>query len=328
MTTSIWRYIGIRILYAVPIFVAVTLVAYLLAVSSGNHFWDVAAQLARENYKLTPAQFLQMQDYYHLNQPVVEGYLLWLTDLLGGNLGISISGGPVVAVVGPWIVPTLELQIPALFAGAVLGLFLGVFSAGRHNTKADMTVTVSSAVVVALPAFWLSLLSIIIFSLKLRLLPAFGIVSSYPPYWWGNPSLDALAHWIMPFAVLTAVTVPLYARLARATAVEALTRDSVVMLRASGVKERVILYKHVLRNCLGPVLAILAVSFGVSLAASPGIEVAFSWPGLGRGLVTSALNFDQPVEMAIVLLMTLLTLAISIIADFVYSLADPRVTLR
>ena len=328
MVQSVWRYVAARLLYAIPIFLAVTVIAYLLAVSSGNHFWDVAAQLAREHYKMTPAQLQQMQSYFHLDQSPAEGYLLWLAGLLAGNLGTSMSGQPVAAVVGPWVLPTLELQVPALLVGASLGLFLGLFSASRHDTKADVAVTVSSIVVVALPAFWLSLLSIIVFSLKLRVLPSFGMVSGYPPYWWGSPPLDALAHWIMPFAVLTAVTVPLYARVARASAVEALTNDSVMMLRASGVKEKTILFRHVLRSCLGPLLAILAISFGVSLAASPGIEVAFSWPGLGKGLVTSALSFDQPVEMAIVLLMTLVTLATNIIADVAYSLVDPRPSAR
>ncbi len=328
MTSSVWRRVGARILFAFSVFLAVSLLAYLFAVSSGNHFWNVAAQLASEHYKLTPAQFLQLQEYYHLNQPVAEGYLLWLAGLFSGNLGISISGQPVAAVVERWILPTLELQVPALLVGLTLGLVIGLFSARRHGSKTDTIASISMIVVVTLPAFWLSSLAIVVFSLKLHLLPSFGVASAYPPYWWGSPSLDAFAHWIMPFAVLTAVTTPLYARVARASAVEALTSDSVMALRASGVRERTILLKHVLRNSLGPVLAIAAISFGLSVGASPGIELAFSWPGLGKGLVTSALGYDQPVEMAIVLLMTLITLTASILADLAYSFVDPRLSPR
>ena len=269
-----------------------------------------------------------MMDYYQLVQPVVEGYLLWLAGLFRGDLGISISGQSVMSVVEGWVVPTLELQVPALLTGMTVGLFLGLLTASRHNSKTDTFVTVSSTVAVALPAFWLSLLAIIAFSLRLHILPSFGMVSGYPPYWWGSPSLDALAHWILPFAVLTAVTTPLYARVARSGALEALSMDSVAALRTCGVRERTILFKHVLRNSLGPVLAILAISFGLSIGASPGIELAFSWPGIGKGLVTSAVGFDQPVEMAIVLMMTMIILTASFLADVAYSLVDPRLSPR
>ena len=328
MASAVLRRVATQLIFTLSVFLAVTMIAYLLAVSSGNHFWGVASQLASEHYKLTPAQLQQMKDYYHLDQPAVEGYLLWLTGLLHGDLGMSLSGQSVVSVVGAWVVPTLELQVPALLVGATLGLFLGLFTASRRNSKTDTLVTVSSIVAVALPAFWLSLLAIIVFSLRLHLLPSFGIASEYPPYWWGSPPLDALAHWIMPFAVLTAVTTPLYVRVARSSALEALSMESVSALRACGVRERTILFRHVLRNSLGPVLAILAISFGLSIGASPGIELAFSWPGIGKGLVTSAVGFDQPVEMAVVLIMTLIILTASVLADVAYSLVDPRLSPR
>ncbi len=324
--TSVWRYAVSRILFAAVIFFATTVITYVFAVGSGNQFWNVAAELARQNYRLTPEQLLQMQNYYHLNQPVYEGYLLWLGAIFSGDLGPSVSGPPVAAVISPWIVPTLILQIPATLASMALGLVIGIFSANRLRTKTDTTLSVLSAAVVAIPAFWLSLVAIVAFSLKSHLLPSYGMASGYPPYWWGNPSFDVLAHWIMPFLVLVVVTTPLYARVVRASASETLAEDYVRALRVHGLKERSILYRHVMRRCLGPVLAVLAISFGLSMAVSPGIEVAFSWPGLGRGLITAALNFDQPVVMAVVLLITLVTLTANALADVAYSRVDPRGT--
>ena len=320
----IWKYAVSRLLYSAVMLFAVSVVTYVVAVNSGNQFWNVAAELARQNYRLTPEGLLQLQNYYHVGQPVFEGYWFWLGEVVRGNLGPSVSGPPVSAVVGPWVIPTLILQVPSTVVSMALGLTVGIFSASRLNSKSDSALSISSVVVVALPAFWLSLVAIVAFSLRLHLLPSYGMASGYPPYWWGDPSLDLLAHWIMPFAVLVAVTTPLYARVARATAAATLADDSVMMLRVYGLKKRAILYRHVLRRCLGPILAILAISFGLSMAVSPGIEVAFSWPGLGQGLVTAALNYDQPVVMAVVLLIAMITLAASALADVAYSVVDPR----
>lgn len=132
---------------------------------------------------------------------------------------------------------------------------------------------------------------------------------------------------MLPFLVLVLVSAPLYVKVARAAALEALSKEWVVALRVSGLPERTVLYRYVLRSALGPVLAVLGINLGVFLAASPGIEVAFAWPGLGRGLVTAAQNFDQPAEIAIILLMTVITIAAGILADIAHGYVDPRVKL-
>jgi peptide/nickel transport system permease protein len=320
-------YLARRAVYAVPILLATTLISYLVAVTAGNHFWDVAQQLANEHYQLTPDQLIQLENYYHLNQPVFEGYFLWVTALLRGDLGVSVGGQQVASVVLPWILPTLELQIPAICTSMVLGTLIGVYSASRRGTKTDSVVTTSSTIAVALPAFWVSVIAIIVVSLWLHILPGGGVVSGYPPYWWGSIWADQVAHWLLPFLVLVLVSTPVYVRIARSGALEALSQEWVTAIRVSGLSERTVLFRYVLRSSLGPALAVVAVNLSVFLAASPGLEVAFGWPGLGLGLVNAARSFDQPVEIAIVLLMTVVTLAVSIIADVAHAFVDPRVNL-
>lgn len=322
-----WRFLARRLLFAIPTLFAVTLFSYVIAVSSGNHFWQAISDAANQHFIVTAQQVQQLELYYHLNQPALEGYFLWLADLLRGNFGQSIGGQPVLAAILPRVLPTVGLQVPAILTSVAVGTYVGVYSAGRYNSRLDRVLSSGSAMVLAVPAFWLATFSILVFSLHLHLFPSFGEASSIPPYWWGSPVLDVVAHYILPFSVLVAVSTPLYARLARASAVDVLSKDWVTATMLSGVKRSSLLYRHVLKNCLGPVLAALSVNLGVFLAASPGIEVAFSWPGLGLGFVQAAIAYDQPTMVAIILLMALITIAATVMIDIIQALVDPRVSL-
>ncbi len=323
-----WRYLARRLLLAIPTLLAVTVLSYVIAVSAGNHFWVVINSLAKLGIVITPQQVLQLEQYYHVGQPAFEGYFLWLSDLLRGNLGTSINGTPVLDVIGPRLLPTVMLQVPAIMTSAVIGLFIGVYSAGRHNSLVDRIVTSVSSMVLAVPAFWLATFSILFFSLQLRLLPSFGNISPYPPYWWGSPFMDQVAHYILPFSILVLVSTPIYARLARANAIDVLSSDWVTAMRTSSIGRSRLLYRHVLRNAIGPALAAFSVNFAVFLAASPGIEVAFNWPGLGLSFVKAALDYDQPVMMGIVLLMTLITITVTLVTDVAQTIVDPRVSFQ
>jgi len=303
----------------------VTFFSYVLAVSSGNHYWQILSQLNRMGLTLTPQQALQLQQTFHVNEPVWSGYFLWLSGLLHGNLGLTITGQSVTSAITPWILPTLLLQVPAILTSLLIGLFVGVYLAAHYNSKIDHVLSSSLAGMLAVPAFWLATFAIFIFAGKLRLLPAFGFVSPVPPYIWGNVYLDMAVHYILPFAVLVAVSTPVYARLARAKAIDVMSEDWVLSLRTSSVKRSRLLYRHILKNSLGPVLAASSVNLALFLASSPGIEVAFNWPGLGLGFARAALNYDQATMMAIILLMALITVVVTVIMDLFSAVIDSRV---
>jgi len=314
-------------MFAVPILLGVTLFSYLLAVSSGNYFWVVVQNATKEGIKLNPQQIQQLQDYFHVDQPVWEGYFLWLSQVLQGNLGITISGQSVQSTVVPWIIPTLVLELPAIITSFVIGLYLGVYSAGRHGSRLDRVLSASWAGVLAIPAFWLAIFLIFVFSFSLRLFPSFGFVSPFPPYIGGSPYVDMAVHYVLPFSVLVVVSTPIYARLARAKAVDVMSEDWVHSLRLASVSSSRVLYRHVLRNSLGPLLAALSVNLALFLAASPGIEVAFDWPGLGLGFANAALRYDQPVMMAIILLMALIATVTMVVVDVLSAASDPRIAM-
>lgn len=160
----------------------------------------------------------------------------------------------------------------------MIGLYVGVYSAARYNSKVDRVLTSSFAGVLAIPTFWLATFAIFIFAGHLRLLPSFGFVSLAPPYIGGSVYLDMAVHYILPFSVLVAVSIPVYARLARAKAIDVMSEDWMLSLRTSSIKRSRLLYRHVLKNSLGPVLAVSSVNLALFLAASPGVEVAFGWP--------------------------------------------------
>lgn len=318
---GIVSYIARRILFAIPVFLAVSIITFLVTNAAGNPV-DIV-KLGIRN--VTAEQLAQLRAYYHVDEPIYTRYFLWLSQFLTGNLGDSLYTGSVAGKILPWVATTLELQIPALLLALGIGIPVGIFSAKRQYSKSDVAVTTTAIFGISMPTFWLGVMAIIIFSLHLHWLPSFGALSSYPPYWWGNPSLDVLAHLILPLAVLTLVSLATYVRLIRANMLEALRQDYVLGARASGVGEFKVTYKHALKNAITPIVTIVGLSFGALLAGAPALETTFSWPGLGFQFVNAALSLDLPVVQAITMIITIMVLIANVGLDLVYAALDPRV---
>ncbi len=310
-----------RILFAIPVFLTVSIITFLVTNASGNPV-DIV-RLGIKN--ATPAQIAALNAYFHVGEPVYTRYFLWLSDFLHGNLGSSLYSGTVASKILPWTGTTLELQIPALILSLGVGIPLGVFSAKRQYSKSDVAVTTAAIFGISMPTFWLGIMMIIVFSLDLHLLPSFGAVSAFPPYWWGNKSLDKLAHVILPLFVLTFVSLATYVRLIRANMLEALRQDYVLGAKASGLSDFNVTYKHALKNAVTPVITVVALTFGSVLAGAPALETTFSWPGLGYEFVVAATSLDLPVVQAITMIITIMVLVANVGLDLVYALLDPRV---
>jgi ABC-type dipeptide/oligopeptide/nickel transport system permease component len=317
-------YIIRRVLFMVPVFLAVSVITFLITNAAGDPI-----TLIRLSFKNIPPGLLKaLEAYYHVNDPVFVRYFYWLEEFVTGNLGTSLQSGlPVTAKIGNWVGTTLELQIAALLLALGIGIPVGIYSAKHQYQKTDVAVTTTAIFGVSMPTFWLGIMGILVFSFYLKVLPASGAVSGYPPYWWGNVYFDIVAHAVLPVAVLTFVSIATITRLVRANMLETLRQDYVLAARASGVKESTIVYKYALKNAITPVVTIVGLSFGFALAGAPGLETTFSWPGLGYAFVNAATVLDLPVVQGITMVITILVLIANLGTDLVYSYLDPRVRL-
>ncbi|HYB07973.1 MAG TPA: ABC transporter permease [Nitrososphaerales archaeon] len=315
------NYVVRRLLFAIPVFLAVSVITYLITNSAGD-----PVNIVRMGIRsITAAQLAQLRAFFHTDQPVYIRYFYWLSDFLRGNLGQSLYTGSVAAKILPWVGTTLELQIPALCLSLAIGIPTGIYSARHQYSKGDYTITTAAIFGISMPTFWIGIMSIILFSYYLRWLPAFGAYSAYPPYWWGSPTLDALAHVILPLSVLTLVSIATITRLTRVNMLEVLRQDYVLAARASGLPESKVIYKHALKNAITPVVTIVGLSFGTLLAGAPALETTFSWPGLGFAFVTAATKLDLPVVLALTMIITIMVLIANIATDLAFAFLDPRV---
>ena len=320
---SIASYLVRRILFAIPVFLVVSVATFMIT----NTVMDPLAIVRLGIKNPTAAQLAQLKVYFHLDQPVYVRYFYWLADFVQGNLGTSLYTGTVAAKVVPWIWTTLEMQIPALLLSLGIGIPVGIFSAKRQYSKSDVAVTTTAIFGVSMPTFWIGIMLIILFSLDLHLLPSFGAVSIAPPYIGGSLITDYLAHLVLPLFVLTFVSLAAIVRLVRANMLEALRQDYVLAARASGVPESRVTYRHALKNAITPVVTVVGLSFGTLLAGAPGLETTFGWPGLGYEFVQAASSLDLPVIQAITMVITLMVLIANVGTDLVYAYMDPRVRL-
>ncbi len=312
-----------RVLFAIPVFLAVSIITYVAMNAVGN-----PADIVRFGLKNpTAAQLQAIRDYFHVGEPVFVRYFFWLSDLLRGNLGRSLYSGTVAGSIGPWTLTTLELQIPALLLSLAIGIPVGIYSAKHQYSKSDIAVTTTAIFGVSTPTFWLGIIAIIIFSADLHWLPSAGAVSGYPPYWGGSIYTDYLAHLALPLGVLTFVSLAQIVRLMRASMLDTLRQDFILAARASGVNDRRVTYTHALKNAVTPIVTVVGLGFGVLLAGAPALETTFSWPGLGYQFVRAVGGYDLPLVQGLTIIIAIMVLAANIATDLVYAVMDPRVRL-
>jgi len=323
--SSMFRYIIRRLLYMIPVAVGISIIAFITMYAAGNPL-DLI-RIGKPNIDQTTLNALSA--YYGLNKPIPIQYLNWVNNILHLNFGKSLYGGqPVNTLIGPEILPTIELQVISLAIAFAISIPIAVRSARKPYSKQDLTVTSFSLFGVSMPTFWFGLLLIIFFSFDLGWLPSAGAKGSEQFLWWGNPALDVIAHFIMPVIVLVYVSLAQNIRLIRANMLEVLRSDYILAARASGISDRKVVYRYALRNAVTPAVTFLAIALGGMLAGAPMTEYVFSWPGLGRQYVASTLALDFPVIMAITMLITVMTLIANLLMDILYVYIDPRVRIR
>jgi len=289
----------------------------------------------------TDEQIDAFREKYGLNKPVPEQYWIYVTNLLHGDLGISLrTRRPVAADLHDFFPATFELSLTALVLSILIGVPAGVVSATARNRLPDHVVRIVSLIGGSVPIFWLGLILIGFFYGRLGWLPGGARIDKFippPPMVTGLFTVDSLLagnstafwssihHLLLPALALGYFSTAIIARMMRSSMLEVLPQMYVLAARAKGLRQRRVVWRHAARNALIPAVTTIGVTFGSLLSGAVLTETIFSWPGLGRYATSSAINLDFPAVMGVTLLAALVYTATNLIVDVGYHWLDPRI---
>jgi peptide/nickel transport system permease protein len=331
-------YIIRRLLSLIPTLFGVSIIVFLfLRMIPG----DPALALAGEH--ATDANVQRIREEFGLNKPLPEQYITYMGKVLRGDLGRSIlSRRPITDEIRVRFPATLELSICALIVALVVGLPAGIISATKRNSRIDNIAMVGSLLGISMPIFWLGLMLNWFFAVRLGWLPSVTRLDSsidlqritnliiVDSILTGNAEalLNGIKHLILPAVALGTIPMAIIARMTRSAMLEVLEQDYVRTARAKGLAERVVTFKHALKNAMLPVITILGLQVGVLLSGAVLTETIFAWPGIGRWLYLSILSRDYPIVQGMALFITSLFLVVNLLVDLSYALVDPRIRYR
>ncbi len=312
------RYLSRRLLMLVPtLFLASIVIFAIIQLAPGD---PARMMLGTE---ATEQQIARERARLGLDQPIPVRYAVWLSDVAQLNLGKSqINNQPVTQLVGNAFPNTLRLALATLALALLVGFPLGIWAAIRQNRGVDFAVTSLSSLGLAIPSFWLGLLLILVFSVRLRWLPPSGA---------GEPGaffLANLEYLIMPVVAIAVSNMAVFSRFVRSAMIDVLGSDYVRTARAKGLRERTVVVQHALRTTLLPVVTTVGIQFGSLLGGAVVAESVFAYPGIGRLIVRSIANRDYPVVQATLMFVVVIFLITNIIVDLSYAYLDPAVKLE
>lgn len=301
------KYIIKRILMMIPVLLGISFVIYaLMSISPG----DPARMILGENADVAAVQALREE--MGLNDPLLVQYGRHMFNMLRGDFGKSwIFGIPVFDEIWARIPTTVTLAFGATLVMLILGLPTGIISAVKKYTWIDSTTLVISLLLTSMPSFWLSLMAMLIFALRLGWFPVQGV--------------DTLRHYALPCLTLGAAMMANLIRMTRSSVLEVTKQDYIRTARAKGCKERTVVMKHILRNAMLPVITIVGLQFGGLLGGSMVTETVFAMPGLGSLVISAVRQKDTPLVVASVMFIAFLGGIINLIVDILYAYVDPRI---
>lgn len=321
MLTSSRR--GRALQYVLVLFIAITLNFLLPRLMPGN---PLALLAGVDVGLMTPAERAGVLERVGLDQPLYAQYLDYWGDLLRGDFGYSYrQKRPITDMLLATLPWTLLITGSALVVSALAGIVLGALSAWRRAGLLDVGLLWTMIALNSLPSFWLGMLLISIVSVKWGWLPSFGAVTPASGYTGWAKFVDIARHTALPAITLAVVSVPNIYITMRYSMLSVLGNDFIRTARAKGLDESTILFRHVLRNALAPVVTVLAMRLGSAFAGAVVVETVYSYPGLGRLIYEAVSGRDYPVMQAAFLLFTVAMLISNLLADLLYPLLDPRV---
>ncbi len=319
------NYLIKRLLMLIPLLLGITLITFaVIHLAPGE---PVEMQTAM-NPKMTAETRQRLREFYGLDKPLHVQYVTWLSKLSRLDFGRSFApdNRPVIDKITERIPITLSLNIIALVLEFGLAIPIGIFAAIRQNTLMDKGITAFVFIGFAVPTFWLALLLMYLFGVKLGWLPISGLHSlgseGYGTFRWLT---DLAKHLIMPISVASFGSLAGVSRYMRSTMLEVIRQDYITTARAKGLSERVVIMRHALRNALLPVITLLGFSLPGLIGGSVIFETIYAIPGMGQLFYMGVMSRDYPLVMGILVIGAFLTLLGNLLADISYALADPRI---
>jgi peptide/nickel transport system permease protein len=311
-------YILQRILSLIPVLLVVAFVVFfLIHLAPGD---PAAVMLGPE---ATPEDVAKLREDLGLNLPIYEQFASWFLGLFKGDLGWSIyMNKPVIDAFMDHLGPTLSLAILAQGISILIALPFGIIAANKRGTGTDQSFMVLALLGISLPSFLLGLLLMLFFGVKLQWLPIAGYQPLSAGLW------NHLKYLILPAISLGAIQAALIARMTRSSMLDILSMNFIKTAHAKGVKDRVVVYRHALRNAFIPILTVIGQTFGTLVAGAVVTETVFNLPGIGQLIIHSIVRRDYAVIQGTVLLIASSYVLINLIVDLLYGVIDPRVRLN
>ena len=321
--TRLLRFVLGRLVQAIPVVLGVVVLNFLLLQLAPG---DAATVLAGEAGG-APAEYVaELRQRFGLDQPVPIQLALYVKNVLALNFGYSFRNqSPVLPLILERLVATLLLMGTTLVLSLGIGVLLGLFAAVWVGTWKDHLISVAAIIAYAMPLFWIGLMLILLFSIKLDWLPTSGMEDPAAFYEGAARVADIARHLVLPAITLSLFYMALYARLMRATMLDQRGLDYVTTARAKGLTERQITMRHLVRNAVMPVVTVAGVQIGSLLGGSVVVESVFAWPGLGQLAFQSLFARDLNLLLGIFFISSCLVVVVNIVVDVVYVLLDPRV---
>ncbi len=267
------------------------------------------------------ADIAEMEIKLGLDQPYWKQFMDYILDVLQGNFGDSyMYNRPVLDLIAERIPNTLQITVTALIIALIIGVGIGMFSALHQYSILDYVFMVLALVGVSMPIFWLGLMLVNLFSVQLGWLPTQGRGDLAIGLW------DFVSHMILPCACLSTIPMATFARITRSSMLEVIHNDSIKALRARGISERSVIWKHALKNALPPIVTVLGLQIASCFTGAILTESIFTWPGMGTMIVNAITNRDYMLIQGVVLFFALVFVIVNLVVDVVYMLINPRVS--
>ncbi|CAM4181539.1 ABC transporter permease [Bordetella muralis] len=309
------RFCLARIVMAIPTLVIVAVAVFvLIRLIPGD-----AAQLMLGDLA-TPAALADLRASLGLDRSLFVQFGIWVGNLLSGDLGISISTGqPVLPLVWDRFLISARIVVAAVFFASVVAVPAGMIAAWRQNRTPDLVLVSAATLLVSIPSFWLGLLLLIFFGVKLEWLPVVGYVDI------GTDWRSGLLYLVMPILTLFLHEIGVLMRMSRASTLEVLRLDYITHARAKGLRESSVMIHHAFRNAFGPTWTLIGLVMGNLLGGIAVVETVFTIPGLGRLLVDAIFSRDYPVIQGCLLFVAVVYVAVNLVIDLCYPFFDPKV---
>lgn len=317
------QYIIKRILKMIPILFCISLIVFFLVNSAPGDFVD-----AKTNPNMSAAKIEQLKEIYGLDKPKIVRYGNWVKGAVTGNLGDSLKyKQPVTTLINTYVWNSFYLAAVAFIISLLISIPLGIISALKQYSAFDNIVTFLIFLTMSFPTFFVALILIKIFALNMGALPISGMTSAGSNATGLSNFIDITKHMVMPVITLVIIQVGSTTKYVRSCMLEVIRQDYIRTARAKGLKEKVVIYKHALRNGLIPIVTLIGLSIPTLFSGALITETIFAWPGIGKLGYDAILNRDYILMMAFTMFMAILTLLGNLLSDVLYAVVDPRIRL-